>query len=116
MDKPKHSTLKNVCKKIATIFVVIALTQTVFAVDGTMNGGDSKSKKSSFSSIKKNLNISLHSGYNISNRTFGSRRADKVTTVNSMMAYQKGNVTIFIPYKTKTFLQKFKTPMAPAIR
>jgi hypothetical protein len=115
MDKPKHSTLKNVCKKIATIFLVVSLTQTVFAVDGTMNGGG-KAKKSSFSNIKKNLNISLRSGFNISNKSFNSRQGDKVTMVNSMMSFQKGNVTIFIPYKTKTFMQKFKTPMAPAIR
>jgi hypothetical protein len=35
---------------------------------------------------------------------------------NSVVTYQKGNVTYFLPYKHKTVLQKFKTPTAPAIR
>ena len=31
-------------KKITIIFLVVGLTQGVFAVDGTMNGGGSKKK------------------------------------------------------------------------
>jgi hypothetical protein len=32
---------------------------------------------------------------------------------NSVITYQKGNVTYVIPSKNKTILQKFKTPEKP---
>ena len=97
---------------------IFGMTQYVFAVDGTLNGGGrSKSKNSTFSSIKKDLNISLKSGYNFNgNKSFGFQKKGKVSMFNSMVSYQKGNVTYYMPYHNKPILQKFKTPSAPVIR
>src|SRR5690606_13052000 len=107
---------KRLVKKIAIVFAIFGLAQGVFAVDGTMNGGGSKTSKKVFSSIKKDLNFSIHSGFNISSKSFGYRKTAKGTVINTMISYQKGNVTYFMPYKHKPILQKFKTPTAPSIR
>ncbi len=114
MHLQKQNTHNWLAKKTAIIFLIIGFTQYVFAVDGTMNGGGSK--KNSFSSIKKDLNLSLRSGFNISNKSFGYKKSNKAMMFNSMMSFQKGNVTYFLPYKNKTILQKFRTPSAPSIR
>jgi hypothetical protein len=114
MPSSKQNTRNWFAKKIAIIFMIVGFTQYVFAVDGTLNGGGSK--KNSFSTIKKDLNLSLRSGFNISNKSFGYKKSNKTMMFNSMMSFQKGNVTYFIPYKNKTILQKFKTPSAPSIR
>jgi len=100
------------------VMAIFGLTQYVFAVDGTMNGGgNSKSKNSTFSNIKKDLNISLRSGYNFkNNKSFGFQKSGKNAMFNSVVSYQKGNVTYFFPSRNKPLLQKFKTPSAPVIR
>ena len=114
MVTSNHKSSLWFAKKITIIFLVVGLAQGVFAVDGTMNGGGSK--KSSFSTIKKDLNLSLRSGFNISNKSFGYKKSNKAMMFNSVMSFQKGNVTYFLPYKNRTILQKFKTPVAPSIR
>ena len=114
MVTSNHKSSHWFVKKNTIIFLVVGLTQGVFAVDGTMNGGGSK--KSSFSTIKKDLNLSLRSGFSISNKSFGYRKSNKSMMFNSVMSFQKGNVTYFLPYKNRTILQKFKTPVAPSIR
>ena len=116
MNTNNYKTNNRLIKKVAIVFAIFGLTQGVFAVDGTMNGGGSKTSKKVFSSIKKDLNFSIHSGFNISNKSFGYRKTGKGSVINTMISYQKGNVTYFMPYKHKPILQKFKTPSVPAIR
>ena len=108
----------RVFRKIMVVLTIFGMTQYVFAVDGTLNGGGkSKAKSSTFSNIKKDLNISLKSGYNFSNnKSFGFQKRGKISMFNSMVSYQKGNVTYFFPSRNKPILPKFKTPSAPVIR
>ncbi len=118
MKPVNHKKPMQFIRKILVVLAIFGLTQYVFAVDGTMNGGgNKKSKNSTFSNIKKDLNISLRSGYNFSNnKSFGFQKSGKISMFNSMVSYQKGNVTYFFPSRNKPLLQKFKTPSAPVIR
>jgi hypothetical protein len=103
-------------RKTLVVMAIFGLTQYVFAVDGTLNGGG-KSRKSTFSNIKKDLNLSLKSGYSFNgNKSFGFDKKGRISMFNSVVSYQKGNVTYYLPYKNKPVLQKFKTPSAPVIR
>jgi hypothetical protein len=108
----------RIVRKTLVVLAIFGLTQYVFAVDGTLNGGgNSKAKNTTFSNIKKDLNISLRSGYNFkNNKSFGFQKSGKTSMFNSMVIYQKGNVTYFFPSRNKPLLQKFKTPSAPVIR
>jgi hypothetical protein len=118
MNLLNHKKSLRIVRKTMVVMAIFGLTQYVFAVDGTMNGGgNSKSKNSTFSNIKKDLNISLRSGYNFkNNKSFGFQKSGKNAMFNSVVSYQKGNVTYFFPTRNKPLLQKFKTPSAPVIR
>jgi hypothetical protein len=99
--------------KAAIAAVVFSISQYVFAIDGTLGGG--VKSKSTFSTLKKDLTLSLKSGYSFNgNKSFNSRSQRGM--FNSVVSYQKGNVTYYLPYKNKPVLQKFKTPSAPVIR
>jgi hypothetical protein len=103
-------------RKTLVVMAIFGLTQYVFAIDGTLNGGG-KSRKSTFSNIKKDLNLSLKSSYSFNgNKSFGFDKKGKISMFNTVVSYQKGNVTYYLPYKNKPVLQKFKTPAAPVIR
>jgi hypothetical protein len=118
MKPVNHKKPMQFIRKTLVVLAIFGLTQYVFAVDGTMNGGgNKKAKNSTFSNIKKDLNISLRAGYNFNNnKSFGFQKSGKTAMFNSMVSYQKGNVTYFFPLRNKPVLQKFKTPSAPVIR
>ncbi|MEY3432144.1 MAG: hypothetical protein RL131_80 [Bacteroidota bacterium] len=102
----------SIGRKIAALMMLFAFSHAVMAVDGIII--KSKSSKASFSNMKKNLTLSLHSGYAYrDNRSFGFRKVSKESSFNSIIAYQKGNITYVLPYKNKAVLQKFKTPQKP---
>lgn len=114
MNLSSSSKMQRIWGKAAIVAVVFAMSQYVFAIDGTLGGG--KGKTSTFSTLKKDLNISLKSGYSFgNNKTYGSSRNQK-GMLNSVISYQKGNITYYVPMKNKPVLQKFKTPSAPVIR
>lgn len=96
---------------IALIVVVLACVTSVFAVDGIIV----KTKSSSaFSSMKKNLSLSLSSGFVYHyNRSFGFKKGSKNSEFNSVISYQKGNIKYILPYKNKNIVHKFKTPQKP---
>jgi hypothetical protein len=102
--------------KMLTVSAVIMLSHVVvFAIDGTLGGGKSGSK-STYSTLKKDLNISLKSGYSFgNNKSFGFSR-QQPGMFNSVITYSKGNITYYVPMKNKPMLQKFRTPAAPVIR
>ena len=92
--------------------IALLLSFGVFAIDGIVM--KSKSNKNSFSNMKKNLTLSLREGFSYKdNRSFGYKKMGGSTVFNSMITYQKGNITYIIPYKNKVLLNKFKTPLKP---
>jgi hypothetical protein len=110
--KPVSKSYPHVIKKSIALFAVIVLSHAVFAVDGIII--KSKSSKASFSNIKKNLTLNLNAGFTYSgNRSFGFRKVGKENMFNSVISYQKGNITYMIPYKNRGILQRFKTPQKP---
>jgi len=102
----------HVIKKSFAFIAVIVLSHAALAVDGIII--KSKSSKSSFSTIKKNLTLNLNVGFTYTgNRSFGFRKLGKENMFNSVISYQKGNITYMIPYKNRGILHRFKTPQKP---
>jgi hypothetical protein len=108
--------VRRLLGKVMTAFAVVLISHAVvFAIDGTLGGGKSASRRT-FSSLKKDLNISLKSGYSFgNNKSFGFSRKQP-GMFNSVVTYNKGNITYYVPIKNKPMLQKFRTPSAPVIR
>ena len=102
--------IKNNFKKTLIAFLLIAgISQIAMAVDGIIV--KSRSSKSSFSNLKKNLTLSLHSGFSYhDNKSFGFIKNERHNSFKTVISYQKGNIKYNIPYKNKVILQKFKTP------
>jgi hypothetical protein len=100
----------------AVLFLVV-VAGAAFAVDGILTNGGRSSSKSSYSTLKKDLKMSLHSGFTFhDNRNIGSLKAGSFGHVNSVMSLQKGNVTLYLPTRTKSLTNRFRTPSAPVVR
>jgi hypothetical protein len=98
--------------RITATLLLFAIATAVFAVDGIVIR--SKASKSSFSNMKKNITLSLNTGFNYrDNKSFGFKKAGASNSFNTVITFQKGNIKYVIPYKHKTILQKFKTPEKP---
>jgi hypothetical protein len=92
----------------------LAASVCAFAIDGIFSVRSTAA--SSFSNFKKDLNLSLRSGFTFQgNKTFDKTSARKVE-LNGFVTLQKGNVYYHIPGKQKVLMQKFKTPTPPVIR
>jgi hypothetical protein len=110
--KGQPGSLSTFFRKSIALVAVFALSHAVYAVDGIVS--KSKSSKSSFSNMKKNLTLNLSAGFNYTgNRSFGFKKVGKENMFNSVISYQKGNITYMLPYKNKSILQRFKTPQKP---
>lgn len=87
-------------RKLATILLV-GLSVAAFA---TLGDGKSKGKKSSLLNTKPSITpgrFSLKSGYQYRGSQVVSQQVDKNTfTLNSLVTYQKGNMTYILPVKT----------------
>jgi hypothetical protein len=84
-------------------------SQIVLAIDGIII--KSRSSNSTFSNMKKNLTLNLHTGFSYNdNKSFGFVKNERHNSFKSVISYQKGNIKYNIPYKNKIILQKFKTP------
>jgi hypothetical protein len=117
MSTIPHMNKAKAYRNLGILVLMFSVAQVVFAVDGKFNGGGSNAGSASFSHLKKDINFSLHENFSYrSNRSFGFRSNDRVSSFNSMMTMQRGNVTIAIPYRNKVVLPKFRTPSAPSIR
>lgn len=98
--------------KLAALALLFIVNHAVFAVDGIIIKS-AKSSKSSFSNLKKTLNMSLNTGFTYrENKTFILKKSDKIGIYN-VISFQKGNIKINMPYRSKPILQKFKTPQKP---
>lgn len=104
-----HIRLGKFTRKLLVIAAVFCLGN-VFAIDALIDGGKKSTK--AFSTIKSDLSISLKNGYNFhSYKPMGSKRSPNMVLSNSIITYQRGNVTWVVPQKNKAkILQKFKTP------
>ena len=105
-----HITSARFTKKVLVILSVLLLGQYVFAVDSWIDGGKKSTK--TFSTIKSDLSMSLKSGYHFHNyKVMGQKRGQNSLQSNSIITFQRGNVTWVMPYRSKSkVLQKFKTP------
>ena len=113
MPSGKSTYFKKAKNGLISFVLILGITHAVFAVDGIVT--KSRSSKASFSNLKKNLSLSLHSGFSYhDNKSFGFKKVDKDHFFNSMISFQKGNITYILPYKNKMLLHKFKTPQKPA--
>lgn len=102
----------NIFKKAGVLSIGLTLSICVFAIDGIVM--KSKSGKSSFSNMKKNLSLSLREGFSYKdNKSFGFKRNGHTVMFNNVITYQKGNITYILPYRNKVVLNKFKTPQKP---
>lgn len=111
----KHKFPKHLTYAILTFVLFFGVAKVVMAVDGIII--KAKSAKAGFSNMKKNLSLTLHSGFTYhDNKSFGFKKADKDHSFTSIISYQKGNITYMLPYKNKVILQKFKTPQKPPVR
>jgi hypothetical protein len=110
MAKNIHNRLGKFTRKTLVVAAVICLGQYVFAIDALIDGGKKSTK--AFSTIKSDLSISLKNGYNFhSYKPMGSKRGPNMVMSNSIITFQRGNVTWVVPQKNKAkILQKFKTP------
>ena len=92
------------------LLVIISSSICVFGIDGT-NGIVKKSSKV-FSTIQADLKLSIHSGFQYTgSRILNTQRTSNALMTNSIVTYQKRNITWVIPQKTKvSILNRFKTP------
>jgi hypothetical protein len=111
MKTQKRSTNK-ISSNIIALLSLLFFSLTVFAVDGIVS--KSKSSKTAYSNMKKNLSLGLNVGYVYrDNRSFGFKKSAKDNGFNTVITYQKGNITYNLPYKTKSAFNRFKTPVKP---
>ena len=91
---------KILTRKLTTLFL-IGLSVAAFA---TLGDGKSKGKKSSLLSSKPTITpgkFSLKSGYQYRGSQILNQQKDKnAFTRNSLVTYQKGNMTYVLPLKT----------------
>ncbi|MFN5423337.1 MAG: hypothetical protein ACK5AO_08725 [bacterium] len=106
------NTLRGLLKHLTMPLMVLFFATSVFAVDGIIV--KAKSSSAAFSSMKKNLSLSLSSGFVYhDNRSLGFKKGSKNSEFNSIISYQKGNIKYILPYKNKNLVHKFKTPQKP---
>ena len=93
--------LKKLLTRKLTTLLLIGLSVTAFAIVGD---GKSKGKKSSLLSSRPTITpgkFSLRSGYQYRGSQIINQQKDKNSfTRNSLVTYQKGNMTYILPVKT----------------
>lgn len=115
--RPLASGISSLRKSAFAVLLIVVAAGAVHAVDGILTSGGRSSSKSAYSTLKKDFKMSLQSGFTFhDNRNFGPLRAGSVGQVNSVMSLQKGNVTLYLPTRTKSLTNRFRTPSAPVVR
>lgn len=114
MERAIRKIGKIVLSKKLMLGVFLVGSVCASAIDGIFSVRSSAA--TTFSNFKKDLNLSLRSGFTFQgNKTFEKSNARKVE-LNGFVTLQKGNVYYHIPGKQKVLLNKFKTPTPPVIR
>lgn len=110
--KTQKRFLNSFSSNAIALFALMFLSLAVYAVDGIVT--KSKSSKAAYSNMKKNLSLSLSSGYNYHDtRSVSLKKSSREHSINTLITYKKGNISYILPIKTRTVLQKFKTPEKP---
>lgn len=114
-----HTHLKPAFRQ-SILAAFLLVSGYVSAIDGVLSIGDKNRRANAFSNIKRDLKLSLGSStyhYRSSHTLPNLPHPQSMSGPRSMVIYQRGNVSIHIPVKTRpALLQSFKTPAAPAIR
>ena len=99
--KNSQTILKKLLTRKLTTLLLIGLSVTAFAIVGD---GKSKGKRTSLLSSRPTITpgkFSLKSGYQYSGSQIINQQKDKNSfTRNSLVTYQKGNMTYILPVKT----------------
>ena len=99
--KSYQTIFKNILTRKLTTLFLIGLSVTAFAIVGD---GKSRGKKSSLLSSRPTITpgkFSLRSGYQYRGSQIINQQKDKNSfTRNSLVTYQKGNMTYVLPVKT----------------
>lgn len=120
MPKQSSNTYRNRLLRVAFAGAFLFVSGYVSAIDGIIIIGGKNRNASSFSNIKKDLKLSLGTGlyqYH-STRSLPSLSTSQVPAgPRNMVVYQRGNVTVHIPVKSRPMLLRtFRTPTPPTIR
>ena len=96
-------------KKVA---VLTLITATALAAFASLGDGKSKGKKASLLNNKSTGTpgkFSLKSGYQYrGSQVINQQKTNEYVTLNSIVTYQKGNLTYILPLQTKVNTQKIK--------
>ena len=99
--KNSQTILKKLLTRKLTTLLLIGLSVTAFAIVGD---GKSKGKRTSLLSSRPTITpgkFSLKSGYQYRGSQIINQQKDKNSfTRNSLVTYQKGNMTYILPVKT----------------
>jgi hypothetical protein len=100
----------NFLGKKATVFVLI--TATAIAAFASLGDNHLKNKKASLLNNKSMVTpgkFSLKSGYQYrGSQIINQQKSNNFVTLNSIVTYQKGNLTYILPLKTMVNTQKIK--------
>lgn len=98
---------RAITRKGVTVFFIAAFSVAAFA---TLGDGKSKGKKKSLLANKTTVtpgHFSLKSGYQYrGSHVLTQQTTNNTITLNSLVTYQKGNITYIVPLKTTVFTQK----------
>lgn len=104
-----RSTIQTALRRKAVTLVLVSLAIAAFA---TLGDGNSKGKKKSILNKKTIVTpgkFSLKSGYQYrGSQVINQQRTDNTITLNSIVTYQRGNMTYIVPLKTQVLTQKIK--------
>lgn len=105
-----NKTFVEIFSKKAVVLTFI--TATAFAAFASLGDGKSKSKKASLLNNKTAVTpgkFSLKSGYQYrGSQIINQQKTENLVTLNSIVTYQKGNLTYILPLNTTVNTQKIK--------
>jgi len=105
-----NNTFITLLGKKATVLSLI--TATAFAAFASLGDGKSKGMKTSLLNNKATVTpgkFSLKSGYQYrGSQVINQQKAENFVTLNSVVTYQKGNLTYILPLHTTVNTHKIK--------
>jgi hypothetical protein len=107
--RPGSAIINHFRKKATVLFMIIV---TAFAAFASLGDGKSKSKKASLLNNRSAVTpgkFSLKSGYEYrGSQIINQHSTSNIVTLNSLITYQKGNLTYILPLKTMVNTRKVK--------
>jgi hypothetical protein len=103
-------TIFNILTKKTAAFILI--TVTAIAAFASLGDGKSKGKKASLLNNNSSFipgKFSLKSGYQYrGSQVINQQKTNNVLNLNSLVTYQRGNMTFILPIKTSVNTQKIR--------